>query len=66
MSETARVVRRSGHALLQEGHFLCGVRYSILPALASTKTIAPRVMQGSITRERFLNFLWDDVASNHT
>ena len=41
--------------------FLRGVRYSILPALTTDGMFALDVFEGSITREKFLYFLQEQV-----
>jgi len=43
--------------------FLRGVRYSILPALTTDGIIALEIVEGSITKERFLTFLREQVVS---
>jgi len=43
--------------------FLCGVRYSILPALTTEGIIALEIVEGSITKERFLSFLENQIVS---
>ena len=44
--------------------FLRGVRYSILPALTMDGIIALEVIEGSITKERFLKFLREQVVGS--
>ena len=44
--------------------FLCGVRYSILPALMMDGIIALEVIEGSITKEQFLKFLHEQVVGS--
>src|SRR4051794_5400552 len=41
--------------------FVCGKRYTILPALSLQGFIAIDIMEGSCTKERFKNFVIDDV-----
>jgi hypothetical protein len=43
--------------------FLRGVRYSILPALTTDGIIALEIVEGSITKDRFLCFLKEQVVS---
>jgi len=43
--------------------FLRGVRYSILPALTMDGVIALEIVEGSITKERFLRFLHEQVVT---
>jgi hypothetical protein len=44
--------------------FLHGVCYSILPALTTEGMIALEIVEGSITKERFLKFLHEQVVCN--
>ena len=62
-----RTVQRSGGWLLVGGRsvscctFLRGKRHSILPALSSDGIIALDIFEGSVNKERFLQFLCEQV-----
>ena len=43
--------------------FVRGKRYTILPALSLQGFIAIEIMEGSCTKERFKNFVINDVVS---
>ena len=64
-------VRQAGWAPLERAcvrraTFLCGQRYSILPALTSDGIIALDIFEGSVTKERFLSFLEEQLVSSCT
>jgi len=44
--------------------FLRGVRYSILPALSTDGIIALEIIEGSVTKDKFLKFLREQVVCN--
>ena len=50
-----------GSRCVRRMSFHRGVRYSILPALTVDGIIALEIVEGSITKERFLNFLREQV-----
>ena len=52
---------RVGNPCVKRMTFLRGVRYSILPALTTDGMIALDVFEGSITKEKFLYFLREQV-----
>jgi len=51
----------SGMPCVQWATFLCGVCYSILPALTTEGIIALDIFEGSVTKERFLAFIREQV-----
>lgn len=50
-----------GHACVRRATFLRGQRFSILPALTSTGIVALDIFEGSVTKEKFINFLEKDL-----
>jgi hypothetical protein len=48
---------------MMQGVFVCGNRYSILPALSLDGMIATTVIEGSVMRPLFLEFLEKQVVS---
>jgi len=54
---------RVGKPCVKRTSFLRGVRYSILPALTTDGMIALEIFEGSITKEKFLYFLREQVVS---
>jgi len=50
-----------GSPCVRRATFLRGVRYSILPALTTEGIIALDIFEGSVTKERFLAFIHDQV-----
>jgi transposase len=56
---------RLGVPCVRRMTFLRGVRYSILPALTTDGIIALEVVEGSITKERFLTFLQEQFVSEY-
>jgi transposase len=52
-----------GTQCVQHMSFLRGIRYSILPALSIDGIIALNIVEGSITKERFLDFLRTELVS---
>jgi len=54
---------RMGTPCVRHMSFLRGVRYSILPALSISGIIALDIIEGSITKEKFLDFLRREVVS---
>lgn len=52
-----------GRACVRRATFLRGQRFSVLPALTSTGIIALDIFEGSVTKERFINFLEKDLVS---
>jgi transposase len=62
--KTAR--RSKGWSLIgvppvERSTFLRGVRHSILPALTTEGIVALEIFEGSVNKERFIQFLHDDV-----
>ncbi|KIK79269.1 hypothetical protein PAXRUDRAFT_770098 [Paxillus rubicundulus Ve08.2h10] len=52
-----------GWACVMHTAFLCGQKYSILPALDSNGIFALEIFEGSLNKEKFISFLWDQVMS---
>jgi transposase len=50
-----------GSPCVKRSTFLRGQRYSILPALSSNGIVALDIFEGSVTKERFLTFLREQV-----
>ena len=50
-----------GRACVRREAFLRGQRYSILPALSASGVVALDIFEGSVTRERFVDFLETQV-----
>ena len=53
-----------GTQFVRRMSFLCGVHYSILPALTTDGIIALEVIEGSITKKQFLKFLHEQVVGS--
>jgi len=58
--------RGYGHSLVgtpcvRRAKFLQGVRYSILPVLTTEGIVALNIFEGSVTKERFLTFIHEQV-----
>lgn len=51
----------AGLPCVERATFLRGIRYSILPALTSSGIIALDIFEGSVTKERFIGFLREQV-----
>lgn len=54
-----------GMACVSRTTFLRGVKYSILPALSLDGIIALEIFEGSVNREKFIQFLRSQVVSCH-
>jgi len=52
---------RVGKPCVKRTSFLRGVRYSILPALTTDGIVALEIFEGSVTKEKFLYFLREQV-----
>jgi hypothetical protein len=52
---------RRGTPCVRRATFICGTRYSILPALTVDGIMAMDIFPGSVDRERFLLFLCEQV-----
>lgn len=50
-----------GRACVRRASFLRGRRYSVLPALCSDGIIALDIFEGSVNKEKFLNFVHDQL-----
>lgn len=53
-----------GRACVKREFFARGQKYSILPALTTEGIIALDIFEGSVTKERFIEFLRTDVVSD--
>jgi len=51
-----------GQACVRRATFLRGQRYSVLPALTTDGIIALDIFEGSVTKERFLRFVEEELA----
>ncbi|KAI0338968.1 hypothetical protein BDW22DRAFT_1337197 [Trametopsis cervina] len=51
-----------GRACVKRELFIRGQRYSILPALTTEGIIALDIFEGSVTKDRFINFIREDIA----
>jgi transposase len=54
-----------GQACVCQETFIRGQRYSVLPALTSEGIIALDIFEGSVNKERFLQFIKDQVVCLH-
>jgi len=52
-----------GRACVRRDTFLRGQRYSVLPALTVDGIIALDIFEGSVTKERFLNFFEEQIVN---
>jgi len=50
-----------GTPCIRRATFLRGIRYSILPALTTNGIIAMEIFEGSVTKDRFLTFIREQV-----
>lgn len=50
-----------GRACVRRATFIRGQRYSVLPALCYEGIVALDIFEGSVTKERFMNFLKNDL-----
>jgi transposase len=50
-----------GSPCVRRATFLRGVRYSILPALTTEGIVALDIFEGSVTKERFLTFIHEQI-----
>lgn len=50
-----------GQACVRRSLFLRGQRYSILPALTTEGIVAMDILEGSVTKEKFLNFIKEQL-----
>jgi hypothetical protein len=50
-----------GHACVHRATFIRGQRYSILPALTSDGIITLDIFEGSVNKEKFIQFLKEDL-----
>jgi hypothetical protein len=55
----------AGTPCVQRAAFLRGTRYSVLPALTTQGIIALDIFEGSVTKDQFLAFIWEQVVSHH-
>jgi len=53
----------AGHPCVRRAAFLRGTCYSVLPALTTEGIIALDIFEGSVTKDRFLAFIRDQVVS---
>ncbi|KAJ7698108.1 hypothetical protein B0H17DRAFT_856682, partial [Mycena rosella] len=51
-----------GTPCIQGTIFICGVRYSILPALTTEGIVTLNIFEGSVTKEHFLDFFREQIA----
>lgn len=52
-----------GRACVRRDTFIRGQRYSVLPALTTNGIIALDIFEGSVTKERFIQWIWDHLVS---
>jgi hypothetical protein len=50
-----------GRACVRRATFIRGQRYSVLPALTSDGIVALDIFEGSVNKERFIQFLTDEL-----
>ena len=50
-----------GRACVRRATFVRGQRYSVLPALCSDGIIALDIFEGSVNKEKFINFVNDQL-----
>jgi len=55
----------AGTPCVQRAAFLRGTRYSVLPALTTQGIIALDIFEGSVTKDRFLAFIREQVVSHN-
>ncbi|KAF5317773.1 hypothetical protein D9619_012509 [Psilocybe cf. subviscida] len=52
---------KMGSAAVCRATFICGTRYSVLPALTSEGIMALNILEGAINKERFIQFVNEQV-----
>jgi len=54
-----------GQACVYHETLICGQRFSVLPALASVGIIALDIVEGAVNKERFVQFINEQVVHAH-
>jgi hypothetical protein len=53
-----------GTACVRRAAFICGVRYSVLPALSLDGIITLDIFEGSVNKSHFFQFVWEELVSS--